>query len=119
MIVGGRICWAFSLIICLSTRIEVPILLSFIVDNLFEHGDGALCRLLKWHFKFVLFGGRLCIQSPLLHQISLHCCYPFHPSAFGYGHYWLWMDSASAHYANNILAPLQQPSIYLVPKDAD
>ena len=35
------------------------------------------------------------------------------------GRCWLWMDMASAHFANDMLAVLQQQSICFIPKDAD
>ena len=67
------------------------------------------------HFKVVLFVDRLHIQSPQLRQIYLHFCHPLHPSASGYERYWLWMDLASVHYANDILVLLQQQSICYIP----
>ena len=49
-----------------------------IVDSLFKRGDGTLRHLPTWHIKVVLFRGRLCSESPQLHQISLHCHHPLH-----------------------------------------
>ena len=62
-------------------------------------------------FKVVLFGGRLCSQSPRLHQISLLYRHPRHPSV---SRQWpiLAMDGpaglASAYYTNDTLAFLWQ-----------
>ena len=81
---GWGICRAFSLILRFSTRNEVASHPS-LQTTFFEHGDGALCHLPQWHFKFVLFESGLRSQLPQLHQISLHCCHPLHPSAS-----WLW-----------------------------
>ena len=44
---------------------------------------------------------------------------PFIRLHHGYWRYWLWMDLASAHYANNMPVLLQQQSICFVPKDAN
>ncbi len=41
---------------------------------------------------------------------------PLIPQHHGNGHYWLWMDLASAHYTNDTLTFLQQQGICFVPQ---
>ena len=79
-IIGRGICRGLFLDSPLQRR-DWSCLPSSVIDSLFEPGDGALHHLSMWHFKVVLFGGRLRTQSPQLHQISPYRRHPLHPSA--------------------------------------
>ena len=117
MIIGRGICQAFSLLIRFSTRIEVAsdpssqtTFLSLVMMHctIFQSGISKL--------SFLEAGYAVNPHNFIILWIAV---IPFIRQYRGYGRYWLQMDLASAHYANDMLVLLQQQIVCFVPKDAN
>ena len=85
------------------------------INSLFKLGDGAL-RHLPTCFKVIFLEAGYAVNCHKYIRFLRIAIIPFIRQHHGSGCYWLWMDLASAHYANNMLTFLQQqgfiPKLY-------
>ena len=78
------------------------------INSLFKLGDGALRHLPTCCFKVIFLEAGYAVNRHKYIIFLRIAIIPFIRQHHGSGCHWLWMDLASAHYANNMLTFLQQ-----------